>query len=504
MNTDFFGTIDRTSYFSNLNAGVKLIVSFTLIIAALIVRDPLTSGILFALELLGFILVGFRPVNVLARFWPILIAVITTGWSVAMLSAKSGTTILDLGFNSITTDSAAVGAAMMIRSLAMVLPTLAFVLTTDPTDLGDSLAQTFKLPSRFVLATVAALRLVGILFAEWNALGQARRARGLGAGQSLAGRAQTFGGRSFAPRVQANWQRLDRGKKQIKAGAEEKKLYDDFMQSAYRAALTTDFDYDLRKMKLLAPYWAKHHRLKAQPDFVREDMNAYFDSLYSTTDFRDTAEINTYMATDYFEAFYEDPVISHWLLFDRLIDEVYRPALDRYERKLAELNQIYVRGLCEMYGWTKAPDANSTLRMTYGSVRGYSPRDAVQYGWRTGLKGMFEKENPADPDYVVDEKLRQHYLAKNYGPYADADGELPTCFLTNNDITGGNSGSAVLNARGELIGLAFDGNIESLSSDLRYNPQLQRCINADIRYILFVIDTYGGSHYLLNEMEIRR
>ena len=178
MNTDFFGTIDRTSYFSNLNAGVKLIVSFTLIIAALIVRDPLTSGILFALELLGFILVGFRPVNVLARFWPILIAVITTG-------------------------SAAVGAAMMIRSLAMVLPTLAFVLTTDPTDLGDSLAQTFKLPARFVLATIAALRLVGILFAEWNALGQARRARGLGAGQSLAGRAQTFGGQSFALLVQA-------------------------------------------------------------------------------------------------------------------------------------------------------------------------------------------------------------------------------------------------------------------------------------------------------------
>ena len=308
----------------------------------------------------------------------------------------------------------------------------------------------------------------------------------------------------FAPRVQANWQRLDRGKKQIKAGAEEKKLYRDFMQSAYRAALTTDFDYDLRKMKLLAPYWAKYHRLKAQPDFVREDMNAYFDSLYTKTDFRDTAEINTYMATDYFEAFSEDPVISHWLYYERLIDEVYRPALARYEHKLAELEQIYVRGLCEMYGWTKAPDANSTLRMTYGSVRGYSPRDAVQYDWHTGLKGMFEKENPADPDYVVDEKLRQHYLSKNYGPYADANGELPTCFLTNNDITGGNSGSAVLNARGELIGLAFDGNIESLSSDLRYNPQLQRCINADIRYILFVIDTYGGSHYLINEMDIRR
>ena len=147
MNTDFFGTIDRTSYFSNLNAGVKLVVSFALIIAALIVRDPLTSGILFALELLGFILVGFRPVNVLARFWPILIAVITTGWSVAMLSAKTGDVILNLGFNTITTGSAAVGAAMMIRSLAMVLPTLAFVLTTDPTDLGDSLAARHDAPA---------------------------------------------------------------------------------------------------------------------------------------------------------------------------------------------------------------------------------------------------------------------------------------------------------------------------------------------------------------------
>ena len=120
-----------------------------------------------------------------------------------MLSAKTGDVILNLGFNTITTGSAAVGAAMMIRSLAMVLPTLAFVLTTDPTDLGDSLAQTFKLPARFVLATIAALRLVGILFAEWNALGQARRARGLGAGQSLIGRAQTFGGQSFALLVQA-------------------------------------------------------------------------------------------------------------------------------------------------------------------------------------------------------------------------------------------------------------------------------------------------------------
>lgn len=308
----------------------------------------------------------------------------------------------------------------------------------------------------------------------------------------------------FAPRIQDNWQRMERKQKLIPADPAELKAHEAFMKSARRVALGTDFDYDLRKMKLLAPYWAKHRRLKTQPDFVRPDMNAYFDSLYAESAFRDTAKIEDYMATDYWETFFSDPVVSHWAYYERFVRETYRPALDRYYRRLAELERIYVSGLYEMYGKAKAPDANSTLRMTYGSVRPYSPRDAVHYDWRTNLKGMFEKENPADPDYVVDEKLRRHYLAKDYGPYADARGELPTCFLTDNDITGGNSGSAVLNARGELVGLAFDGNIESLSSDLRFNPALQRCINADIRYILFVIDTYGGSRYLLDELDIRR
>lgn len=265
------------------------------------------------------------------------------------------------------------------------------------------------------------------------------------------------------------------------------------------AVATVDKAYDLGKMKLLSGYWTKYHKLALQPEFVQKDMAAYFDALYQNSLFADSAKLKNATA----EALGNDILATHWATYRKALS-AYQPAVERYEKKVAELNRIYVRGLCEMYDWTKSPDANSTLRMTYGHIKGYAPRDAVRFDWKTTLRGMFEKENPADPDYVVDEKLRQHYLTKNYGQYANAEGELPTCFLSNNDITGGNSGSAVLNARGELIGLAFDGNIESLSSDLRFNPTLQRCINADIRYILFVIDTYGGSKYLIDEMEIRK
>ena len=114
------------------------------------------------------------------------------------------------------------------------------------------------------------------------------------------------------------------------------------------------------------------------------------------------------------------------------------------------------------------------------------------------------EENPDDPEFVVPAKLKELYLAKDYGQYAMPNGEMPCCFLTNNDITGGNSGSDVLNAKGELIGLAFDGNWEAMSGDIIFEPNLQRCINVDIRYVLFIIDKFGGAGYLLNEMDIKK
>ena len=155
-----------------------------------------------------------------------------------------------------------------------------------------------------------------------------------------------------------------------------------------------------------------------------------------------------------------------------------------------------------MDGQPLYPDANSTCRLTYGTVKSYSPKDGVIYKHYTTLKGVMEKEDPDNYEFRVPAKLKEIYQNKDYGQYANEDGELVTCFLTNNDITGGNSGSPVLNANGELIGLAFDGNWEAMSGDVIFEPNLQRCINVDIRYVLLMLDKFGGAGYLLNEMKL--
>ena len=284
---------------------------------------------------------------------------------------------------------------------------------------------------------------------------------------------------------------------------DRKMLLDSYMQSAG----SVDMQYDLDKMLLLTPYWTEKHRLAAQPAFADgktvDEIKDYFRTLYSTSAFRSYKTAEEFLANCSADQLRQDPLYKHTKEIIRFTEAAYAKAISNYNREIIDLNRTYVGGLCEMYDWAKSPDANFTLRMTYGHVGGYQPRDAVHYDWKTTLSGMMEKENPNDPDYVIDEPLRKFYLEKNYGRYARPDGELQTCFLTNNDITGGNSGSAVLNAKGELIGLAFDGNIESLSSDLRFNPALQRCICVDIRYVLFVIDMYGGSNYAVKEMTIK-
>ena len=147
------------------------------------------------------------------------------------------------------------------------------------------------------------------------------------------------------------------------------------------------------------------------------------------------------------------------------------------------------------------PDANFTMRLTYGDINDYYPRDAVHYDYYTTLKGIMQKEDPTDDEFRVAEKLKTLYKKKDYGPYGE-DGKMRVCFISDNDITGGNSGSPVMNSEGELVGIAFDGNWEAMTGDIKFEPKLQRTISVDIRYVLFVIDKFAGADRLIEEMTI--
>jgi hypothetical protein len=151
-----------------------------------------------------------------------------------------------------------------------------------------------------------------------------------------------------------------------------------------------------------------------------------------------------------------------------------------------------------------APDANSTMRVTFGNVLSYEPKDGVKYKLYTTLEGVIEKDahtTNKDHEFYVPQRLVDLYNAKDYGQYGE-DGELHVGFLSNNDITGGNSGSPVINANGELIGTAFDGNWEAMSGDIYFEPNIQRTISCDIRYVLFIIDKYAGAKHLVDEMTL--
>ncbi len=179
-----------------------------------------------------------------------------------------------------------------------------------------------------------------------------------------------------------------------------------------------------------------------------------------------------------------------------------RPKTTAIELQLSKLQRLWIAGLREMNPDKKFyPDANSTIRFTYGSVKDYVPADAVYYNYFTTIDGIMQKMDPKNPDYIVPEKLVDLWKKKDYGPYAE-NGVMKVAFISTNDITGGNSGSGILNGKGELIGLAFDGNWEAMSGDIYYDPKLKRCINVDIRYVLFIIDKLGGAGHLIKEMKL--
>ncbi|MBR9860292.1 S46 family peptidase [bacterium] len=179
--------------------------------------------------------------------------------------------------------------------------------------------------------------------------------------------------------------------------------------------------------------------------------------------------------------------------------------LQEADQKRAEADRLYKAALFEMYPDKNFyPNANSTMRFSYGQVLDYSPGDAMLYKHYTTMAGVMEKYVPGDYEFDLPEDFRVKAKAKDYGPYAKEGEDLRICFLTNNDITGGNSGSPVINGNGELIGLAFDGNWEAMSGDIAFEPELQRTISVDIRYVLWCIDELAGAGHIVEEMTLVR
>ena len=282
------------------------------------------------------------------------------------------------------------------------------------------------------------------------------------------------------------------------------------LNTAYEAIVPQYGDYSVGTDRKVAKALMHHYRDIAEPanylknlneDFATMDIDTFVDNLFDTSAFTSAESLKNAIDEKGMEVL-ADPACTVGM-------SIYNECLQaqmltmKSSQDLGKARQVYTAGLLEWKeGEPSYPDANFTMRLTYGTVGGYSPKDAVVYKHYTTLDGVMEKEDPDNWEFVVPEKLKELWKNQDFGQYGTEDGKMVTCFLSNNDITGGNSGSPIMNARGELIGLAFDGNWESMSSDVMFEPDLQRCINVDIRYVLFIVAKFGGAGWLIDEMDI--
>lgn len=274
-----------------------------------------------------------------------------------------------------------------------------------------------------------------------------------------------------------------------------------------------DKDYAPEVDKKIAKVMLKEYRrlvpAKSQPAYFslidkkfKGDVDRFVDYLFDKSIYGSEENFDKFKTRPSVKALEQDPMI----LFAKSVQEEkanLNAALADFDSGYALAHKEYVKGLLAMYqDKANFPDANFSLRLTYGQVKGYRPKDAVYYNGQTTLDGVMEKEDSTNWEFVVPSRLKALYEAKDFGRYQMPDGRMPVAFSATTHTTGGNSGSPVLNANGELIGINFDRNWEGVGGDIQYLPDYQRSIIVDIRYVLFLIDKYAGAGYLLEEMDL--
>lgn len=276
-------------------------------------------------------------------------------------------------------------------------------------------------------------------------------------------------------------------------------------------AFYKDYNPETEKkvMAALFEYTYKNLDKQFHPDFFnvvetkfKGNFYAYVDAMFAKSIFATEEKFNAFLAKPNLKTLQKDLAYVTGTSIMTKFREINNLFWDNSEG-LEKGERIFTEGILKMNdGKVMAPDANSTIRLTYGKVGKYDPRDGVAYDYYTTLEGVMQKEDPGSVEFDVPARLKELYLKKDFGQYANKNGELVTCFISNNDITGGNSGSPVINGEGHLVGIAFDGNSEAMSGDIDFEENLQRCINLDVRYALFIIDKYAGAKNLIDEMKI--
>lgn len=270
-----------------------------------------------------------------------------------------------------------------------------------------------------------------------------------------------------------------------------------------------DPELDRKVLPVLMKLYAERVPAQYHPDIYKKvaeefggDFELYANWLYDNTQFTSLEELLNLLKSADTQFLTQDPAMELALSTTDMGYELSGQMMPYYEKMLRGEREL-MAALMEMETDKNFyPDANFTQRLSYGSVSGYQPRDAVWYNYFSTSKGILEKQQPGDPEFNVQSYILDAIRSNDFGRYADSDGVMRVNLLSNNDITGGNSGSPLLNGNAELIGLAFDGNWESLSGDILFEPEMQRVISVDIRYVLFVIDKLMGATHIIDEMKI--